>query len=105
MLTATRTRTEDLLIAIRNWHPSHDNAMDGCSGLSSCFKNSENALTNKCRASVIDLLDQALDLIAEDQIEQQSEQAWLDRTSKPLHPYFSGMAAELDALTIRRVGA
>lgn len=91
MLTATRTQTPELLRDLRNWHPSHDDSMSGCAGLASCFKHSETALSDKCRAGVIDLLDQALDLIAEDQIEQQSEQAWIDRSPSQMRSFFVSM--------------
>ena len=98
--TATRTKTSDLLNALRNWHPDHNDAQSFFDGIASCVKYGETGLSARCTAIVIDLCSEASSQIENDRIEQQSEQAWNDR--KPLNQYFEPAFAQLDALTIRR---
>ncbi len=78
----THTSTPDLLRSVRNWHPSHDDAISLLTGLASCFKHSQNGLGDKCRAMVIDLLDQAADEVEQDKVEQEAEQAWADNNRR-----------------------
>ena len=76
MLTATRTDTNDLLRALRNWHPSHHEMLEFFACTAAAIKNGENGLTDKCRAVVVDYCDEATGQIENDLIEQQEETAW-----------------------------
>lgn len=73
------TKTPDLLKAVRAWHPSHPEVMDLLACLSYSIKHSENALGDRCRTQVIDLLAEAFESVERDKIAQQVEQTWADR--------------------------
>ncbi len=100
MLTAAHTETEKLLTGLLYWHPSHNQAIQFLDCLSSSFKCNQSALSDKCSAGAIDLLDQISDLIATDQIDQQSQQAWDDRQKRPLPAAFAGVLEQVESFTI-----
>ena len=79
-----RTKTGDLLCAVRNWHPDHEELMSFFAGVASMIKTSQTGVGSKCIASVVDFCDEATGCIENDLIEQQSETAWNDRVQKPL---------------------
>ena len=101
MLTAPHTETNKLLTGLLYWHPSHSQAIQFLDCLSSSFKCNQSALSDQCSASAIDLLDQISDLIATDQIAQQSQQAWDDRQKRPLPGAFAGVLEQVESFTIR----
>ena len=101
MLTAPYTETEKLLAGLLYWHPSHNQAIQFLGSLASSFKCNQSALSDKCSAGAIDLLDQISDLIATDQISQQSQQAWDDRPKRPLPGAFAGVLEQVESFTIR----
>ena len=101
MLTATKTQTDDLLRALRNWHPSHNEMVDFFAGLASAVKSNHHALSLRCSALVIDYCDEATGQIELDLIDQQAEQTWADRARSPLGQRFPELA-QIDALTVRR---
>jgi len=71
------TKTTDLLTAMRSgWTPSHEELVDFCAGFASFIKHGQHGLSNACKAFLIDQIDECGGQIENDQIEQQSEQAW-----------------------------
>ena len=101
MLTAPRTETEKLITGLIYWHPSHNQAIQFLDCLAGSFKCNQSALSDQCSASAIDLLDQISDLIATDQIAQQSQQTWDDRQKRPLPGAFAGVLEQVESFTIR----
>ena len=85
MLTAPRTKTHDLLNALRNWHPDHAELVTFFTGLASAINHGETGLSDKCSWILIDYCDDAAGQVEKDLIEQQAEQAWDDR--KPLQRF------------------
>ena len=100
-VAAPHTETEKLLTGLLYWHPSHNQAIQFLDCLASSFKCNQSALSDKCSAGAIDLLDQISDLIATDQIAQQSQQAWDDRPKRPLPGAFAGVLEQVESFTIR----
>ena len=103
MLTATRTTTPDQLRALRNYHPTHAELVDFFAGLASCLKHNETALGEDCKAFLIDQCDECMGQVENDKIEQQTDQDWASKSLRELDSCWP-LPAELDALTIRRVG-
>ena len=101
MLTAPHTETNRLLRGLLHWHPSHSQAIQFLGSLASSFKCNQSALSDQCSSGAIDLLDQISDLIATDQIAQQSQQAWDDRQKRPLPGAFAGVLQQVESFTIR----
>ena len=101
MLKAPRTKTHDLLNALRNWHPDHRELVSFFAVLASAIKENETGLTEKCIALVMDYCDEASGEIESDLIKQQAMQAWDDRVVSVLADQFQDVQKQLDALTIR----
>ena len=101
MLTATKTQTDDLMRALRNWHPSHNEMVQFCAVANSATRANQIGLSEKCRSEVADLFDQIAMSVESDLIDQQSEQTWANRVRSPLGQRFPEVG-QLDALTIRR---
>ena len=85
-MNAPRTKTHDLLNALRNWHPDHRELVLFFAVLAEAVKNNETGLTQNCIAVVIDNCDESAIQIEKDLIGQQAQQAWDDRVKPPLAP-------------------
>lgn len=68
-----RTKTPDLLNALRNWHPTHGEVIELLQGVASAIKHSHNALSDSCRNVVVDYCDEATGQIDQDEIDQRSD--------------------------------
>lgn len=75
MPTNTRTPTHVVLTALRTCHPDHEELIVLLDGVSARINWGENPLNSKCRAIVIDLLDQASEAVSADLKQQKKEQA------------------------------
>ena len=77
------TRTPVLLMALRNWHPSHDELIDVLTALVQRVNFSDNALNSKCRASVVDQLLVSVADVEDDRLKQVEEQEWRENKRYP----------------------
>ena len=57
---------------------SHDDICTVLAGVAAWLKNSS-ALSSKCAATVVDMVDEVFGQIEQDKIDQQAESAWADR--------------------------
>ena len=100
MLTATHTINDDLLRALKNWHPTLDEAKIFFACVANVIDGGQAGFGAKCRRVVVDLCDQAYEEIDLEEIEQQEEQEWNERVQRPLRAHFPSMVG-FDALTVR----
>lgn len=74
----SRTKTIDLLIALRGWHPSGDEYIIFLENLASNITNAETELSHSVRAAIVDRIDEIISAIGVDIALDDEEHNFLD---------------------------